>query len=132
LLQRLGRTAADLEAETGKPIEQLDRPAVSQWLGRLQAQIKEAASTSPNRRRAYLPESVDEFEARYLAAVQETGEPLQLSLFDGRQIEAAVIGFGPYSITVRLADGSELTLNKLALVSYRRMPRPAGGEEPTR
>lgn len=132
LLQRLGRTPADLEADTGKPIEQLDRPTFSQWLGKLQAQIKESAGATPYRRRAYLPESVDEFEARYLAAVQEAGELLRFSLFDGSQIEGAVIGFSPYNVTVRLADGAELTLNKLALVSYRRMPPPAGGEEPAR
>jgi transcriptional regulator with XRE-family HTH domain len=127
LLQRLGRTKEELEAELNKPIAGLDRSALSDLLRRLQAQL--AASTSVNRRRAYLPESVDEFEARYLTAAQEAGDVLRFTLFDGSSVEGQVIGFGPYSITVRLADGSELTVNKLALVSYRKAPLWSGGAE---
>jgi hypothetical protein len=46
---------------------------------------------------------------------------VQFTLFDGSLIEGRIIGFGPYTITVRLADESELTINKLALVYYRRV-----------
>jgi transcriptional regulator with XRE-family HTH domain len=121
LLQRLKRSPAEIEAELGKAIGELDRPTISALLGRLQAQIKESASSSPNRRRAYLPESVDEFEAGYLASAQASGDTVQFTLFDGSLIEGRIIGFGPYTITVRLADESELTINKLALVYYRRV-----------
>ncbi len=133
LLQRLQRSPADLEAEIGKPVAQLDRLAIGELLTKLQAEIEESSAASPNRRRAYLPESVDEFEAEYLAAAQAAGDRIEFSLFDGRKIEGVIIGFSPYTITARLADESELTLNKLALVAYRRRPAAAPGrEEPTR
>jgi len=50
-------------------------------------------------------------------------------LFDGGTDEGQVIGFGPYSITIRTSDGGERTLNKLALVSYTRQPSGAGQKE---
>ncbi len=122
-------------AEIGKPLVELDRPALSGLLRTLQTQVQEAATAT--RHRAYLPEAVDQFEARYLAGAQEAGDPMQLTLFDGRIVEGRVIGFGQYSITIRQEDGSELTLNKLALVSYRRRParpeladRGPGSREP--
>jgi transcriptional regulator with XRE-family HTH domain len=123
LLKRLERTQAALESELGKPIASLDRVALSTVLKLLQDQAKEKVPAT--RHRAYLPESVDEFEARYLGAAQASGEPLRFSLFDGTAVEGAVLGFGPYIVTLRLEDGSELTLNKLALVSYRRLPAQA-------
>jgi hypothetical protein len=43
-------------------------------------------------------------------------------LFDGATADGIVIGFSPYSITIETADGGELTLNKLAIVSYRKAP----------
>jgi transcriptional regulator with XRE-family HTH domain len=133
LLQRLRRSADELEAELGKPIAELDRPTISTLLGRLQKQIQESASISVNRHRAYLPESVDEFEAAYLMACQKAGDLLQFTLFDGSKVEGQIIGFSPYTITVRQADESELTLNKLALVCYQKLPTAASvtaGEEP--
>ncbi len=68
LLKRLDQSLADLEAQVGKPISSLDRVALSALLKDLQAKVKDAPT--PVRHRAYLPESVDEFEARYLAAAQ--------------------------------------------------------------
>jgi transcriptional regulator with XRE-family HTH domain len=119
LLKWLNRTPADLEAELGKPLAQLDRLTASNLLRTLQAQ---ATIPKPaERHRAYLPESVDEFEARYLTAAQEVGDLLHFTLFDGSSAQGQVIGFGPYSITVRQPDGAELTLNKLALVSYKKV-----------
>jgi transcriptional regulator with XRE-family HTH domain len=115
LLKRLGTT--------------MDRAALSALLKDLQVKVKEAPT--PVRRRAYLPESVDEFEARYLMSVQEEQAHLRFTLFDGSVVEGQIIGFGPYSITARQADGSEVTLNKLALVSYAKL---SGGQglEPVR
>jgi transcriptional regulator with XRE-family HTH domain len=120
LLQRLNRTSADLETEIGKPLSQLDKPSASELIKRLQA---EAAQVSPvNRHRAYLPEAVDAFEAQYLGAAQSAGSTLEFTLFDGQTVRGQIIGFSPYSITVRQANGSEITLNKLALVSYTKEP----------
>lgn len=128
LLKRLNKTAADVETELGKPLASLDRRALSTVLHNLQNKLKEVPQ--PVRHRAYLPEAVDEFEARYLTAVQEAGDPLLFTLFDGSTVTGRVIGFSPYSITVRVADGAEVTLNKLALVSYTRLVA-APAQEPT-
>lgn len=128
LLKRLNKTAAEVEAELGKPLAGLDRRALSAVLHDLQAKLKSVPQ--PVRHRAYLPEAVDEFEARYLAAAQAAGDRLRFTLFDGSTVEGQVIGFSPYSITVRNADGTETTLNKLALVSYTR-PAAAPAQEPS-
>ncbi len=128
LLKRLNKTAAELEAELGKPLGSLDRRALSAVLHDLQNKLKEMPQ--PVRHRAYLPEAIDEFEARYLTAIQEAGDPMLFTLFNGSTVTGRVVGFSPYSITVRVADGSEVTLNKLALVSYRRSAA-APLQEPT-
>jgi transcriptional regulator with XRE-family HTH domain len=120
LIQRLGRDRAVLEAELGKPLEQLDRLAASALLGRLQAELRTAPS--PERRRAYLPEAVDQYESCYLTAAKNEDIDLHFTLFDGSKIDGRVAGFSTYSITVRLSAGGELTLNKLAIVSYAKHP----------
>jgi transcriptional regulator with XRE-family HTH domain len=117
LMRQLDRSPAQLEAELGKPLTELDRTTMSALLRSLQDQAKDITA---ERHRAYLPESVDTFEARYLDQVQKAGDVLLFKLFDGRTDEGLVIGFGPYSITIRTPDGTERTLNKLALVSYTR------------
>jgi transcriptional regulator with XRE-family HTH domain len=118
LLQRLGRSRESVEAELGKPIDQLDRLQASQLLVKLQADVK--ATPTPDRHRAYLPEAIDSYEMNYLTAVQHEGAALHFQLFDGSAVDGQIVGFGPYNITVRQADGSEVTLSKLAIVSYRR------------
>lgn len=124
LLTRLDRSRADLEAELGKPLAELSRREASQLLFRLQAALREGLIAE--RRRAYLPEAVDQFEYRYLTAVKEEGAVLRFSLFDGSTVTGPVVGFSPYAITVRLENGDELTLNKLALVSYQKLARSSG------
>jgi transcriptional regulator with XRE-family HTH domain len=126
VLRRLGKTAAEFEAETGKPISSLDRAGLSALLKDLQVRLKE--TPLPTRHRAYLPESVDEFEARYLAAAQAGQDLLHFTLFDGSTVDGQIVGFGPYSITIQKADGAEMTLNKLALVSYLKVGAGAGRE----
>jgi transcriptional regulator with XRE-family HTH domain len=123
LLVRLGRPQAEVEAEMGKPLAELDRVAASQMLVKLQGEMKEGKFAE--RHRAYLPEAVDQFEFRYLTAAQQAGDVLHFTLFDNSAVAGQVIGFGQYNITVRAADGSEITLNKLAIVSYT---KPASGE----
>ena len=124
LLGRLGRSQVEVEAEVGKPLAELDRLAASRLLIRFQTEIKEGKL--PERHRAYLPEAVDQFESKYLTAAQQAGDVLHFTLFDNTAVIGAVTGFGQYNITVRLADGSETTLNKLAIVSYT---KPAAGKE---
>ena len=96
-----------------------------QWNRRFTERLKaEKPPKKPiNRRRAYLPEGVDRFESNYLEAVKASGEMLAFTLFNGERHDGAIIGYSPYSITIRQADGSEMTLNKLAIAYYRR----AGG-----
>lgn len=120
LLARLGRSQAEVEAELGRPLAELDRMAASRLLARLQGELR--LGRTAERHRAYLPEAVDQFELRYLTAAQQAGDVLHFTLFDRSSITGQLVGFSPYSITVRLADGSETTLNKLALVSYTRTP----------
>jgi transcriptional regulator with XRE-family HTH domain len=124
LLARLGRPQAEVEAELGKPLTEIDRLTASQLLVKLQTEMKEGKF--PERHRAYLPEAVDQFELRYLSAAQQAGDVLVFTLFDSTTVAGRVIGFGQYNITVQTADGNETTLNKLAIVSYT---RPAPGKE---
>jgi hypothetical protein len=39
-------------------------------------------------------------------------------------VRGRVVGFGPYAITVGQADGTEITLNKLAIAYYQTMREP--------
>jgi transcriptional regulator with XRE-family HTH domain len=127
LIGRLGKDRAALEAELGKPLEELDRLAASSLLGKLQLELRNAPS--PERHRAYLPEAVDQYEHNYLNSVKESAATLQFTLFNGERLEGQVAGYGPYNITVRQADGGEVTLNKLAIVSYRRARAEAEGAD---
>lgn len=125
--KRLGVEQADLEAQAGKPLSELNRREASQLLGTLQKRIVEEHPSRPKgkRQRPYLPESVDEFEFRYLTAVQEEQRQLDFKLFDGSQIVGQVIGFSPYAITIREASGAETTVQKLAIAYYRHSPQKA-------
>jgi transcriptional regulator with XRE-family HTH domain len=115
---------ASLEAEAGKPLEELTKPEASKFLYQLQERLRvEQPPPAPkpfDRHRAYLPEGVDEFELNYLTQVQEAGDTLYVTLFDTSQVAGQVIGFGPYSITLRQADAQEVTINKLAIAYYRK------------
>ena len=128
LLARLGRSQADLETEYGKPLAEIDRLTVSVLLSKLQTEFR--TSKVVERRRAHLPEAVDEFELKYLTAVQEANASLSLTLFDGSHLTGQLIGFGPYNLTLRQADGVEVTVAKLALVCYTRVPESGGSKEP--
>lgn len=119
--KRLGLEQAELEAEAGTPLAEMNRRQASQFLGTLQKRIVDEHPPKPKgkRQRAYLPESVDEFEYQYLARIQESGTLLHFRLFDASELTGAVIGFSPYAISIREADGSEVTLQKLAIATYR-------------
>jgi transcriptional regulator with XRE-family HTH domain len=115
---------ASLEAEAGKPLEELTKPEASKFLYQLQERLRvEQPPPAPHpfdRHRAYLPEGVDEFELNYLTQAQEAGDTLYVTLFDASQVTGQVIGFGPYSITLRQVDAQEITINKLAIAYYRK------------
>jgi transcriptional regulator with XRE-family HTH domain len=113
-----------LEAQAGKALEELTVKEASQLLKQLQDRIREEhpprVKQPFDRHRAYLPEGVDEYELKYLTTAQEAGDTLYVTLFDGNQFEGQILGFGPYSITLRQSDGEETTVNKLAIACYRK------------
>lgn len=120
-----------LEREIGKPLEELTRNEASNLLAHYQKQMTGSSpdrtpeETRAKRRRAYLPEGVDEFELQYLTAQQEEKALLHFTLFNGEQVSGRIIGFSPYSITVEDDETEEeVTLQKLAIAYYRRV----GGE----
>lgn len=119
--KRLGLEQADLEAAAGTPLNEMNRRQASQLLGTLQKRIVDEHPPKPKgkRQRAYLPESVDEFEYQYLARMQESGTLLVFRLFDGSEVSGRVIGFSPYAITIREPGDNEVTLQKLAIATYR-------------
>jgi transcriptional regulator with XRE-family HTH domain len=129
--RRFGQDRAALEQQIGKPLEKLTRSEASSLLAHYQKLLTESRPPrSPDeakakRKRAYLPEGVDEFELQYLTTLQEDKALLQLVLFDGSQQSGRLIGFSPYSITIEDAEtGEELTIQKLAIAYYHRV----GGE----
>jgi transcriptional regulator with XRE-family HTH domain len=115
-------TRGALEAEIGKPLDELTRDEARTWNRRFNERIaEEKEAKSPiDRHRAYLPEGVDRFEMEYLNEVQESGDLLSFTLFDGKGLEGTLIGYGPYALTIRQADGTETTINKLAIAYYHR------------
>jgi transcriptional regulator with XRE-family HTH domain len=120
-----------LEAEIGKPLEELTQKEARHWNGHFMRRCAEEKppKLSIDRKRAYLPEGVDGFELAYLQEQQESNVPLLFTLFDGQTFEGTVVGFGPYQITIREHSGDEITLNKLAIAYYRRAASIAGGTE---
>lgn len=128
LLQRLALKQAEVEAAIGKPFAELTRLEASGLLGELQRRVaaERPAREKGKHRRPYLPESVDEFELRYLTAQQEAARPIEFTLFNGQRLRGQIVGFSPYAITIRQADGQEVTLQKLAIAYYRPLSQ---GEE---
>jgi transcriptional regulator with XRE-family HTH domain len=113
-----------LEAQAGKTLEELTAKEASGLLNQLQERIRQEQPPRPkqpfDRRRAYLPEGVDEFEMKYLTAAQEAGDTLYVTLMNGNQLDGVIVGFNPYSITLGRPDGEEVTVNKLAIAYYRK------------
>jgi transcriptional regulator with XRE-family HTH domain len=119
-------------AEVGQPLESLTLPEMKSWLGVYMKRVREykesrgLAENDPNRpldtirKRAYLPEGVDEFELNYLTERQEQGDTLHFVLLNGETAAGKVTGFSPYSIFIQSEDGREMVLEKLALAYYYR------------
>jgi hypothetical protein len=121
LAARCGIDQAALEAEIGKPLDELTQKEARSWNGHFTRRTTEEQPLSAvNRKRAYLPEGVDGFELAYLTKQQEANVPLYFTLFDGQTFEGTIVGFGPYQITIRELSKDEITLNKLAIAYYRK------------
>ncbi len=125
LAARFDVDRAALEAEIGKPLEELTQKEARLWNRHFTDRVTEEKppKRAIDRKRAYLPEGVDGFELAYLQEQQEAGVSLHFILFDGQTFEGTVVGFSPYQITIRETGGDEITLNKLAIAYYRK----AGG-----
>jgi len=127
--RRLGKDRAVLEKEVGKPLDTLTRNEAKKWLKHYQDLLVAARLPSESsdglvvkRKRAYLPESVDEFELKYLTAQQEAKALLHFTLFDGRELRGRIVGFSPYNVTLCDEEtGEEVTMQKLAIATYRRV-----------
>lgn len=148
LANKLGLEPAALEAELGKPADQLTFQEARHWLGEFLRRLRErrasagpalAPVTTPEtRHRAHLPESVDTFEMAYLTQHQQAGTRLMFKLFNGDAFVGRIIGFGPYNIAIRQDDGIEVNLQKLAIAYYRMVEpeqagtRPEGSDEDER
>lgn len=140
LAGKLGQDRAALEAEIGKPVDQLNFQEARRWLGEYQRRLRERraalagaalppAPSGETRHRAHLPESVDGFEAAYLTRHQQAGTRLWFKLFNGETFEGHLVGFGPYNIVIRQDDGTEVNLQKLAIAYYRSVGAPERAAE---
>lgn len=136
LLQLAAKLDEDETAVTnkiGKPLHELTLPEASKWLHEYTTAIMQDNVTrtekrplGTRRKRAYLPESVDEFELNYLTAQQQAGNVLSFHLLNGEVFHGRVIGFSPYAITIQQeADGVQMMVQKLALAYYSAPPQEA-------
>jgi transcriptional regulator with XRE-family HTH domain len=128
LAARFGMDRVALEAEIGKPLDELTQKEARHWNGHLMRRIAEEQppKRAIDRKRAYLPEGVDGFELAYLQEQQEADALLHFTLFDGQTFKGRLIGFSPYQITIQELGGDEITLNKLAIAYYRKASGVAG------
>jgi sRNA-binding regulator protein Hfq len=127
LAQHLGVQPQQLEDEIGKPLSALTAPEATHWIRTFQARVPpqptalgEAKPAGYRSKRAHLPEGIDLFEANYLLEAQQAGAVLTVKMFNGEVFSGTLIGFGPYTVTLRTNDGQEVTLSKLAIAYYRR------------
>jgi transcriptional regulator with XRE-family HTH domain len=127
LAQHQGLSLQQMEDEIGKSLSELTAPEATHWIRTFQARVPpqlttpgEAKPEGYRSRRAHLPEGIDLFEANYLLEAQQAGAVLTAKMFDGEVLSGALIGFGPYTVTLRTNDGHETTLSKLAIAYYRR------------
>lgn len=139
LANKLGQNEADVQKAAqeavGKPLNELSLTEARQLLHEYTEQIKEQNATEEanrpegtRRKRAQLPEGIDEFELNYLESCRESGDAVTFYLLNGKTFTGRVIGFSPYQIMIDQGNGTEVTLHKLALAYYTRTltPEPAG------
>lgn len=118
LAKKLGHVEADVSQRIGKPLNELTSPEAKTWL---LTYTKECQSLRPDDtrvKRTYLPESVDTFELNYLTQQQAAKTIMAFTLLDKTQFNGFIVGFSPYAITIEQADGTQVTMQKLALAYY--------------
>ncbi len=121
LTQKLGLDDTAVFLRINQPLDELAFQEARFWIKTFESELRTAEGQRPpdtRRLRAFLPEGVDEFEANYLLARQQAGDEVIFTLLDGTTFNGRVLGFGSYNITIRQADGSETTIQKLSLAYY--------------
>ncbi|MGQ9904468.1 MAG: hypothetical protein ACUVRU_09145 [Anaerolineae bacterium] len=128
IAKRLGMLPEELAADVGKPVQQLTAREARAWLREQYERLSSQSSSNKmpgQAKRAALPEAVDAFELRYLTDAQRAGARLDVKLFNAETFSGRLIGFSPYALTLRLDDGREITLQKLAISYYTRTAEAA-------
>lgn len=118
----------ELVADLGKPAQQLTAREARAWLRQQYERLSSQSSSNKmpgQAKRAALPEAVDAFELRYLTEARRVGARLDVKLFNAETFSGRLIGFSPYALTLRLDDGREITLQKLAISYYTRAAEAA-------
>lgn len=123
MAKRLGMLPEELAADLGKPAQQLTAREARAWLREQYERLSNQSFSNKmpgQAKRAALPEAVDSFELKYLTDARQAGARLSVRLFNGETFNGRLIGFSPYALTLRLDDGSDVTLQKLAIMYYTR------------
>lgn len=121
LSQKLGLDDTAVSQRINQPLDELAFQEARSWIKTFESELRAAEGQRPpdtRRLRASLPEGADEFEASYLLARQQADDEVTFTLLDGTTFNGRILGFGSYTITIRQADGSETTIQKLALAYY--------------
>lgn len=116
---------ARLVTAIGKPLQQLTIPEIQHHLRdytnkikRNKASLEENRPPHTRRKRAHLPEGIDEFELTYLQNHYQAQHEMNFTLLNGQNFTGRIIGFTPYFITISETNGREVTIQKLALAYY--------------
>ncbi len=118
LAAKVGESETAVTERIGKAIDELTSQEARHWIGVYLNEHKNLRPADTRRKRAHLPEGVDSFELNYLEAQQEAQSRVTFTLFDNTQFSGRIVGFSPYSITIEQEDGSQTSLQKLALAYY--------------
>lgn len=121
----LHQDEAALVAALGKPLQQLTIVEIQHHLRDYTNKVKQnKANEEENRpphtrrKRAHLPEGLDEFELAYLQSHYQAQDEMSFTLLNGQSFTGRIIGFTPYFITINQTSGQEVTIQKLALAYY--------------
>jgi len=128
LAARLEMEQPKVEESMGKPMEALTRVEAKEWIKRFRDMTDSAAPGSKVRFGQW-PGSREDREAVYLEQYRDLGTPFSFKLFNGEEFKGPITDFTPYTITVKVGDGEDLVLRKLAVAYYRQLPDGAMEEE---
>lgn len=132
LTANTGETETAVSERIGKPLSELTFQEARTWLRTYDKENKARKAEMMGERppdtrrwRAHLPEGVDAFEIDYLQARQEAGDTVTFVMLNETEFTGQIMGFSPFSITIRQVDGAETTIQKLALAYYHVAPDEA-------